>query len=190
MICIMLGGMLTSTRSVSPELEAVLSSVRIFFHTTKWCLLCVEFIDRWLLDKFDYLWLFDCVCRYKPSPTGTVSDDPTPEYMNLLGMIFSMCGLMLKVVISLCFCACVKSRKNVGGTLCFLCEIIITLMGMLLLWMLLFWHRFYGHICFKSFIWFCLQLKWCAWAAIYCAFISFANSRSSEDTKQMLSSFM
>jgi len=37
------------------------------------------------------------ICRYKPSPTGTVSDDPTPEYMNLLGMIFSMCGLMLKV---------------------------------------------------------------------------------------------
>ena len=37
------------------------------------------------------------MCRYKPSPTGTVSDDPTPEYMNLLGMIFSMCGLMLKV---------------------------------------------------------------------------------------------
>lgn len=24
-------------------------------------------------------------------------DDPTPDYMNLLGMIFSMCGLMLKV---------------------------------------------------------------------------------------------
>lgn len=35
-----------------------------------------------------------------------------------------------------------------------------------------------------------LQLKWCAWAAVYCAFISFASSRSSEDTKQMLSSFM
>ena len=34
------------------------------------------------------------------------------------------------------------------------------------------------------------QLKWCAWAAVYCAFISFANTRSSEDTKQMLSSFM
>jgi len=49
--------------------------------------------------------------------------------MNLLGMVFSMCGLMLK-------------------------------------------------------------FKWCAWAAIYCAFISYASSRSSEDTKQMLSSFM
>ena len=44
------------------------------------------------------------VCRYKPSPTGTVSDDPTPEYMNLLGMIFSMCGLMLKVCIVSMFC--------------------------------------------------------------------------------------
>lgn len=69
------------------------------------------------------------VHRYKAQPAGSTSDDPTPDYMNLLGMVFSMCGLMLK-------------------------------------------------------------LKWCAWAAIYCAFISFANARSSEDTKQMLSSFM
>ncbi|KAG7258492.1 hypothetical protein CRUP_009094, partial [Coryphaenoides rupestris] len=35
-----------------------------------------------------------------------------------------------------------------------------------------------------------LQLKWCAWIAVYCSFISFANSRSSEDTKQMMSSFI
>ncbi|KAK3090021.1 hypothetical protein FSP39_008588 [Pinctada imbricata] len=69
------------------------------------------------------------VVRYKPPQPGGPSDDPTPDYMNLLGMIFSMCGLMMK-------------------------------------------------------------LKWCAWAAVYCSFISFANSRTSEDTKQMLSSFM
>ncbi|KAB0388087.1 hypothetical protein FD755_003043 [Muntiacus reevesi] len=68
---------------------------------------------------------------YKPPPSecNPALDDPTPDYMNLLGMIFSMCGLMLK-------------------------------------------------------------LKWCAWVAVYCSFISFANSRSSEDTKQMMSSFM
>lgn len=35
--------------------------------------------------------------RYKPPPSGGPLDDPTPDYMNLLGMIFSMCGLMLKV---------------------------------------------------------------------------------------------
>ncbi|NP_001001645.1 PAT complex subunit Asterix [Sus scrofa] len=71
------------------------------------------------------------VLRYKPPPSecNPALDDPTPDYMNLLGMIFSMCGLMLK-------------------------------------------------------------LKWCAWVAVYCSFISFANSRSSEDTKQMMSSFM
>merc|ERR1712179_119380 len=69
------------------------------------------------------------VARYKPLPAGSPSDDPTPDYMNLLGMIFSMCGLMMK-------------------------------------------------------------LKWCAWVAVYCSFISFANSRTSDDTKQMLSSFM
>uniref|UniRef100_A0A8C3IIH1 PAT complex subunit Asterix n=7 Tax=Euteleostomi TaxID=117571 RepID=A0A8C3IIH1_CHRPI len=71
------------------------------------------------------------VLRYKPPSTenNPTLEDPTPDYMNLLGMIFSMCGLMLK-------------------------------------------------------------LKWCAWIAVYCSFISFANSRSSEDTKQMMSSFM
>ncbi|XP_046578110.1 PAT complex subunit Asterix-like [Haliotis rubra] len=69
------------------------------------------------------------IVRYKPPASGTPSEDPTPDYMNLLGMIFSMCGLMMK-------------------------------------------------------------LKWCAWVAVYCSFISFANSRTSEDTKQMLSSFM
>uniref|UniRef100_A0A8C6U3Z0 PAT complex subunit Asterix n=1 Tax=Neogobius melanostomus TaxID=47308 RepID=A0A8C6U3Z0_9GOBI len=69
--------------------------------------------------------------KYKPPSTESnpTLEDPTPDYMNLLGMIFSMCGLMLK-------------------------------------------------------------LKWCAWIAVYCSFISFANSRSSEDTKQMMSSFM
>ena len=38
------------------------------------------------------------VHRYKPPPAGGPIDDPTPDYMNLLGMIFSMCGLMLKVI--------------------------------------------------------------------------------------------
>ncbi|NXX39987.1 ASTER protein, partial [Tricholaema leucomelas] len=38
-------------------------------------------------------------CRYKPPATETnpALEDPTPDYMNLLGMVFSMCGLMLKV---------------------------------------------------------------------------------------------
>ena len=35
--------------------------------------------------------------RYKPSTAAVSTDDPTPDYMNLLGMIFSMCGLMMKV---------------------------------------------------------------------------------------------
>ncbi|XP_074977888.1 uncharacterized protein LOC125627807 [Caretta caretta] len=40
------------------------------------------------------------VLRYKPPSTenNPTLEDPTPDYMNLLGMIFSMCGLMLKVV--------------------------------------------------------------------------------------------
>lgn len=46
----------------------------------------------------DFTPVFYCdIYRYKPPQAGTPSDDPTPDYMNLLGMIFSMCGLMMKV---------------------------------------------------------------------------------------------
>ncbi|XP_066109828.1 PAT complex subunit Asterix-like [Saccopteryx bilineata] len=72
------------------------------------------------------------VRRYKlpPSECNPALDDPTPDYMNLLGMISGMCSLRLK-------------------------------------------------------------LKWCAWAAVYRFFTSFATSWSSEHTKQMMSpSFM
>uniref|UniRef100_A0A182Y312 Protein Asterix n=2 Tax=Cellia TaxID=44534 RepID=A0A182Y312_ANOST len=73
------------------------------------------------------------VHRYKPVDSANqgagVGDDLMPDYMNILGMIFSMCGLMMK-------------------------------------------------------------LKWCAWLALYCSCISFANSRISDDAKQVLSSFM
>ncbi|XP_069160163.1 protein Asterix-like isoform X2 [Procambarus clarkii] len=71
----------------------------------------------------------DKIVRYKPSAQGTPGapgEDPTTDYMNVLGMIFSMCGLMMR-------------------------------------------------------------LKWCAWVALYCSCISFANSRVNDDTKQMLS---
>uniref|UniRef100_A0A8D0BA00 PAT complex subunit Asterix n=1 Tax=Salvator merianae TaxID=96440 RepID=A0A8D0BA00_SALMN len=98
---------------------------------TCWQQLCGHYSNSscnngWKLHSSNY-WLE----KYKPPSTenNPTLEDPTPDYMNLLGMIFSMCGLMLK-------------------------------------------------------------LKWCAWIAVYCSFISFANSRSSEDTKQMMSSFM
>ncbi|XP_076278828.1 PAT complex subunit Asterix [Lasioglossum baleicum] len=70
--------------------------------------------------------------RYKPAAASSQAqqgDNSTPDYMNILGMIFSMCGLMMR-------------------------------------------------------------LKWCAWVALYCSCISFANSKVSDDTKQILSSFM
>lgn len=35
-----------------------------------------------------------------------------------------------------------------------------------------------------------MKLKWCAWLALYCSCISFANSRINDDAKQVLSSFM
>jgi len=74
----------------------------------------------------------DKINRYKaPQIQGQSAggDDYMPDYMNILGMIFSMCALMMK-------------------------------------------------------------LKWCAWLALYCSCISFANSRASDDAKQVLSSFM
>ncbi|CAB3370710.1 protein Asterix [Cloeon dipterum] len=77
----------------------------------------------------------DKIVRYKaPAPLSQASgaapgEDLTPDYMNILGMIFSMCGLMMR-------------------------------------------------------------LKWCAWVALYCSCISFANSKVNDDTKQILSSFM
>lgn len=30
-----------------------------------------------------------------------------------------------------------------------------------------------------------MRLKWCAWVALYCSCIGFANSRLSDDTKQV-----
>lgn len=71
----------------------------------------------------------DRIVRYKPSATQGSQEDLTPDYLNILGMIFSMLGLMMK-------------------------------------------------------------LKYCAWLALYCSCISFANSRVTEDSKQVLSSFM
>uniref|UniRef100_A0A1L8DC35 Uncharacterized protein n=1 Tax=Nyssomyia neivai TaxID=330878 RepID=A0A1L8DC35_9DIPT len=73
----------------------------------------------------------DKVNRYKPPASNGQqgNEDLTPDYMNILGMVFSMCGLMMKS-------------------------------------------------------------KWCSWLALYSSCISFANSRVSDDAKQILSSFM
>ena len=38
------------------------------------------------------------IYRYKPSSNSNKpGDDPSADYLNLLGMIFSMCGLMMRV---------------------------------------------------------------------------------------------
>jgi len=73
--------------------------------------------------------------RYKPravsndSQALTPGEDLTSDYMNILGMILSMCGLLMK-------------------------------------------------------------FKWASWCAMFCSCISFANSKASDDTKQIFSSFM
>ena len=35
-----------------------------------------------------------------------------------------------------------------------------------------------------------MRIKWCAWVALYCSCISFANTKLNDDTKQIMSSFM
>ncbi|CDW57762.1 UPF0139 membrane protein C19orf56 homolog [Trichuris trichiura] len=67
--------------------------------------------------------------RYKPPDANDIPEDPTSDYMNLLSMLFSMCGLLMRT-------------------------------------------------------------KWCAWLALSCSFISFANSKSIDDAKQIVTSFM
>ena len=46
-------------------------------------------------------------CSYKAPEEGAAPDDPTADYMNLLGMVFSMFGLMMKV--------CIQNRAKVWG---------------------------------------------------------------------------
>ena len=41
----------------------------------------------------------DKIKRFKSSYTLQFSDDQLQEYMNVVGMVFSMCGLMMKVLI-------------------------------------------------------------------------------------------
>uniref|UniRef100_A0A0N5BBH1 Protein Asterix n=1 Tax=Strongyloides papillosus TaxID=174720 RepID=A0A0N5BBH1_STREA len=72
------------------------------------------------------------IIRYKPviqNLAVLASEDPMPEYMNMLGMIFSVCGLMFR-------------------------------------------------------------MKFCSWLALLSSCVCFANSRSSDDTRQIVSSFM
>ncbi|VDM01078.1 unnamed protein product [Schistocephalus solidus] len=66
--------------------------------------------------------------RFTPSASDG-SGEPIVDYMNFLGMILSICGMM-----------------------------------------------------FES--------KWCAWAAVFCGVGTFANSRVSEDMKQLISIFL
>ena len=42
-------------------------------------------------------------CSYKAPEEGAAPDDPTADYMNLLGMVFSMFGLMMKVCTSVLY---------------------------------------------------------------------------------------
>ncbi|CAG9772148.1 unnamed protein product [Ceutorhynchus assimilis] len=69
----------------------------------------------------------DRIQRYVPLVKN--GEDLTPDYMNIMGMVFSMCGLMMR-------------------------------------------------------------MKWCAWVALCCSCVSFANTQTMDDNKQVFSSFM
>lgn len=61
----------------------------------------IGIIRRYIEYKNYYLKRFkgiEIFFRYKSSPnTQGAPDDLIPDYMNILGMIFSMCGLMMRV---------------------------------------------------------------------------------------------
>ena len=46
----------------------------------------------------------DKIKRFKSSYTLQFADDQLQEYMNVIGMIFSMCGLMMKVWCIVLYC--------------------------------------------------------------------------------------
>lgn len=57
-------------------------------------------------------------CRYKPKAVNsdnqalTPGEDLTSDYMNILGMILSMCGLLMKV--KLIYISCDFSHKSLN----------------------------------------------------------------------------
>ena len=90
----------------------------------------------------------DKIKRYKSSYSLQFSDDQLQEYMNVIGMVLSMCGLMMKV----------KFRYSI-----------------------------FKKVQIKIFY---FKIKWCAWLSVLCSFVGFANAKSGDDTKQVLSCFM
>ncbi|KRX45365.1 Protein Asterix, partial [Trichinella murrelli] len=49
--------------------------------------------------------------RYKPVDPSAPPDDPVADYMNILGMIFSMCGLMMRAFNIFC-CNVLPTESN------------------------------------------------------------------------------
>ncbi|KAI6232930.1 Protein Asterix [Aphelenchoides fujianensis] len=62
------------------------------------------------------------IVRYKPVDPQTVPpEDSMPEYMNILGMVFSMCGLMMRMkwcswVALLCSCVSFANTRAIDDT--------------------------------------------------------------------------
>ncbi|UYV65569.1 WDR83OS [Cordylochernes scorpioides] len=58
------------------------------------------------------------IVRYKPAAPQGANEDPTPDYMNVLSMIFSMCGLMMKLKwaawLALYFCSFSYANSKVA----------------------------------------------------------------------------
>jgi hypothetical protein len=118
------------------------------------------------------------------------AEDSIPEYMNVLGMVFSMMGLMMKVYTFIFFIyhysiikklkACKpKSEKRIQKSQHVM---LLHLLNYSKSQNLIILDPYY---CLKNF-----KLKWCSWVALLCSCVSFANARSTDDTKQIVSSFM
>lgn len=122
----------------------------------------------------------DRIVRYKPLSAQGVQpgqEDLMPDYLNILGMIFSMLGLMMKLKY------CVSCQHNLVSRSSSNQFHYIFRPGL---------HcKFLPNhlmICRKVVHWIKLNKKFLS--SRYCSCISFANSRVTEDAKQVLSSFM
>lgn len=95
--------------------------------------------------------------RFKPPPaTSAPAEDLTTDYMNILGKIVSGFVFLFPFKSTSLQVLVVKFKLNFMPV-----GMVFSMCGLM------------------------MRLKWCAWTAVFCSSISFANSRVSDDTKQV-----
>lgn len=148
------------------------------------------FCDDMLIDVFIYFFKnsremnspvdprrADKVIRFKPIENAGgqgAGDDLMPDYMNILGNIYDKQYNVFarnKYMQIYMYVHEMNTHKKKHENY-FKCIVTIARTGMIF-----------------SMCGLMMKLKWCAWLALYCSCISFANSRASDDAKQVFTHF-